>query len=74
MRDSFVDFALGLVLATFLGVLLEARLPRRSKCGPLDGRLADGCLLVSVHCRDDQALERAQRAVHGALDSAVAPA
>ena len=45
---TYEGTALGLILCTVLGVLLEGRLVRKSPAGPLDSQLSDGRYLLNV--------------------------
>jgi hypothetical protein len=45
---TYEGTALGLILCTVLGVLLEGRLVRKSSAGPLDRQLSDGLYLLNL--------------------------
>ena len=67
---TYEGIALGAVLATFLAVLFECRLPRRFAVGPLDAHISDGRLVVSVVCPDQNARELVQAAMANAIEIA----
>ena len=65
---TYEGIALGAVLSTFLAVIFEAGLPRRTRKGALDRHVADGAVVLSVDCPGGDKRPEIEAAVAGAME------
>jgi len=65
---TYEGIAMGAVLSTFLAVIFEAGLPRRTRKGALDRFIADGAVVLAVDCPDDDKRPEVEAALAGAME------